>query len=93
MTYAEEYEDFCGLSGLRPKWRPTERFMGWFMPVDGRADEEHLDLEEDDAGVMWRNHTLRWLEGSERDELWQKYLDEWGPHEPSRLADRREHGG
>lgn len=89
VTYAREYDELRGFSGLRPRWRETERLEGWFMPVDGRADEEYLDLDEVQAGTIWGDHRLRWLEGTERDESWQKYLDEWGPHESSRPAVER----
>jgi hypothetical protein len=87
VTYAREYDEYRGSSGLRPKWRQTERLEGWFMPVAGRADEKYLDLDEVQAGTIWGNHRLRWLEGAERAESWQKYLDEWGPHESSCPAD------
>lgn len=84
VTYAQERDELRGFSGLRPKWRQTERFEGWLMPVDGRPDEEYLDLDEVEASMIWGDHRLRWLYGTERVEPWQKYLDEWGPHEPSR---------
>lgn len=32
VTYAEHVEDLVGFQGLRPRWRPTEVFKGWFMP-------------------------------------------------------------
>ena len=92
VTYAQECDEFRGFSDWRPKWRQTERLEGWYMPVDGRADEEYLDPDDVGASIIWGDHRLRWLEGTERDELWQKYLAEWGPHAPSRLADEREHG-
>lgn len=89
VTYAREVHRFEGFSGLRPKWRPTEQFIGWFVPTQGRADEEYLDLDDINSGT-WGPDRLRWLEGTERIAAWQKYLDEWGPHdEASRLADIR----
>lgn len=89
VTYAQERDEFRGFRGLRPKWRQTERLEGWYMPVAGRADEEYLDLDDVEASTIWGDHRLRWLEGTERDEAWHRYLDEWGPHKPSRLADKR----
>lgn len=75
-------EDVVGFQGLRPRWRPTEVFKGWFMP---RKD-----------GLMrfsvsrWRNWTK--AAGAEAGALAHglrtrcclgEYLKDWGPHESS----------
>jgi hypothetical protein len=90
VTYAREQARFEGFSRLRPKWRPTERIVGWFVPTQGRADEEYLEIDDLESGT-WGPDKLRWLQGSERDAAWRRYLDEWGPHDDaSRLADNRD---
>lgn len=87
VTYAE-VDEFVGFRRLRPRWRPTEIFKGWFMPTEGRADEVYdLTIAELDGGD-WGQHRLRWLAGSERDAAWAEYLSEWGPHESSDLRDQ-----
>lgn len=88
VTYAEHVEQLVGLRGLRPRWRPTEVFKGWFMPTEGRANEV-LDLTSAELDESrWGASRLRWLAGVERDAAWDKYLQEWGPHEASDLGDQ-----
>ena len=89
VTYAREQDRFEGFSRLRPKWRPTERIVGWFVPTQGRADEEYLQIDDLESGT-WGADKLRWLQGSERDAAWRRYVDEWGPHDDSSRLDNRD---
>jgi hypothetical protein len=81
VTYVVPVDRLIGFRWLRPRWRPSQGLMGWFMPTDGRADEVYgLTVEELEEG-RWSQWRLRWLNGRERQEAWEQYLREWGPHD------------
>lgn len=86
VVYVRDVFDFEGFRAFRPIWRPAEQLIGWYMPVEGRADEFYLELSDLQTNALGTS-TLRWLQGAERDAAWQRYLDDWSPHEASTLGE------
>lgn len=87
VVYVREVLNFEGFRGFRPAWRPAEQLIGLDLPHEGYVEEVYPELDDLRANRIGTS-TLRWLHGAERDAAWQSYLDVWGPHDASTLADR-----
>lgn len=85
VVYLVDVDKFVGCRGLRPVFQPTEGLIGVVEAPGRYPDYAWPTLEELDAGRI-DEFRIRWLSGDERREVWQRYLREWGPHEPSRWS-------
>lgn len=85
VTFVLASNVLVGCRGLRPVWQPTETLRAWVVAPEHVVDEFQPTLDELDAGKV-EEFQIRWLSGDEWAAAWQRYLDEWGPHDPPDLS-------
>ncbi|GAB3917635.1 hypothetical protein GCM10011575_31170 [Microlunatus endophyticus] len=88
VIYLADIDQFVGRRGLRPVWQPTEQLKAVLEAPGRYPDYAWPTPEELDTGRI-EGFQIRWLSGDARRDVWQRYLDDWGPPERSRWSGDR----